>query len=70
MSRQLDLNGRRYWILSEPHGAEWKASVVELIDAEGEYQEPIGIEATAETRGAADEAAERKLRRLLKTPTV
>ena len=27
MSRQLDLNGRRYWILSEPHGAEWKAMV-------------------------------------------
>ena len=70
MSSQLDLNGRRYWILSEPHGAEWKASVVELIDADGQFQEPIGIEATAETRGAADQAAERKLRRLLKTPAV
>ena len=70
MSRQLELNGRRYWILSEPHGAEWKASVVELIDADGQFQEPIGIEATAETRGAADQAAERKLRRLLNTPTV
>ena len=70
MSSQLDLNGRRYWILSEPHGAEWKASVVELIDADGQFQEPIGIEATAATRGAADQAAERKLRRLLTTPTV
>ena len=70
VSRQLDLNGRRYWILSEPHGAEWKASVVELIDADGQFQEPVGIEATAETRGAADEAAERKLRRLLNIPTV
>jgi hypothetical protein len=70
VSRQLDLNGRRYWILSEPHGAEWKALVVELIDRDGEYQEPIGIEARAETRGAADAAAERKLRRLLKTPPV
>ena len=69
VSRQLDLNGRRYWILSEPHGAEWRASVVELIDADGDYQEPIGIEATAETRGAADEAAERKLRRLLNSPS-
>jgi hypothetical protein len=70
VSRQLDLNGRRYWILSEPHGVEWKATVVELIDRDGDFQEPIGIEARAETRGAADEAAERKLRRLLKTPPV
>ena len=70
MSRQLDLNGRRYWILSEPDGAEWKATVVELIDRDGDFQEPIGIEARAETRGAADQAAERKLRRLLKTPPV
>ena len=66
--RALDLNGRRYWILSEPEGPFWKASVVELIDSEGEFQEPIGIEATAETRGAADMAAERKLRRLLNVP--
>jgi hypothetical protein len=62
------LNGRRYWILSEPQGPAWKASVVELIDVDGTFQEPIGIEATAETRGAADEAAERKLRRLLNIP--
>jgi hypothetical protein len=70
VSRQLELNGRRYWILSQPDGAEWKASVVELIDAEGRFQEPIGIEAKADTRVGADLAAERKLRRLLKTPTV
>ena len=69
MSRQLDLNGRRYWILSEPAGTSWKASVVELIDTEGEFTEPIGIEATAETRGQADHAAERKLRRLLRSPS-
>jgi hypothetical protein len=60
--------GRKYWILSEPHANGWKASVVELIDTEGSFREPIGIEATAETRGAADEAAERKLRRLLRLP--
>ena len=68
MSRQIELDGRRYWILSEPEGLVWKASVVELIDAEGRYTEPVGIEATAETRGQADAAAERKLRRLLRTP--
>jgi len=66
--RALDVNGRRYWILSEPQGAGWKASVVELIDIDGEFQEPVGIEATGETRGAADQAAERKLRRLLNAP--
>jgi hypothetical protein len=69
VSRQLDLNGRRYWILSEPKGAAWKALVVELIDAEGRFTEPVGIEATAETQGLADQAAERKLRRLLKAPS-
>lgn len=65
---QVELNGRRYWILSEPDGDSWRAWVVELIDAEGQFTEPVGIEATAETRGQADQAAERKLRRLLNTP--
>ena len=63
MAKQLELKGRRYWILSEPEGPGWKASVAEVRD-DGS-QESIGIEASAETRGAADEAAERKLRRLL-----
>lgn len=63
MAKQLELKGRLYWILSEPHGEGWKASVVEVKD-DGS-QEAIGIDATAETRGAADDAAERKLRRLL-----
>jgi hypothetical protein len=49
--------------LSEPHEGGWKASVTEV---RGEDQESMGIEATAETRGAADDAAERKLRRLLR----
>ena len=68
MSRQIELNNRRYWILSEPLGESWKAWVVELIDNQGEFTEPVGIEATAETRGQADLAAERKLRRLLNIP--
>jgi hypothetical protein len=62
MARQLELEGRRFWILSEPFDSGWKASVVEM---KGEEQESIGIDATGETRGAADDAAERKLRRLL-----
>jgi hypothetical protein len=65
MAKQLELNGRQFWILSEPiEGPGWKAMVVE--GKAGEVQQAMGIEATAETRGAADDAAERKLRRLLR----
>ncbi len=63
MSRQLELKGRRFWILSEPIDDGWKATVGEA-QTDGTNQ-PLGIEAIAETRGAADDAAERKLRRLL-----
>ena len=62
MAKQLELHGRHYWVLSEPQGAGWRATVVEVKEGQNE---PVGIEATAETRGAADDAAERKLRRLL-----
>ena len=62
MAKQLELQGRRFWILSEPQSSGWKASVVEVKGAD---QESVGIDATGETRGAADDAAERKLRRLL-----
>ncbi len=63
MARDLELNGRRYWILSEPLGEGWRAWVVE-VRADG-AREDVGIDATAETRGAADAGAERKLRRLV-----
>ena len=62
MARQLELKGRSFWILSEPHESGWKALVVEV---KGGEQEPVGLEATGETRGAADDAAERKLRRFV-----
>ncbi len=63
MAKQISLKGHRYWILSEPEGFGWRAMVAEVKD-DGS-QESLGIEASAETRGAADDAAERKLRRLL-----
>lgn len=63
MANQLDLKGRTYWILSEPAAGGWKATVVQVRD-DGS-QESLGLDASAETRTAADEAAERKLRRLL-----
>ena len=63
MAREVQLNGHRYWILSEPEGEGWRAWVVELLD--GGAREDVGISATAETRTAADARAEQKLRRLL-----
>ena len=65
MARELDIKGRRYWILSEPENGGWKANVVEVrVDGSSEQ---VGIDASGETRGAADDAAERKLRRLLQS---
>jgi hypothetical protein len=66
MARQLEFSGRRYWILSEPQGDGWTAKVVEVIDASGTCSESMGIDAAAETRAAADDAAERKLRRMVR----
>ena len=63
MARELELKGRTYVILSEPHGGSWKARVIER-KGDG-TEEHTGIEAFAETRGLADDMAERKLRRLL-----
>ena len=60
MARQLDLNGRRFWIMSEPDGPGWKATVLEI--SADQVQAEVGIEARADTRTAADDAAERKLR--------
>jgi hypothetical protein len=63
MSRQLELKGRQFWILSEPIDEGWRARINEA-QKDGS-SEPLGIEATGETRVEADDAAERKLRRLL-----
>ena len=64
MAREIEIKGRRYWILSEPEGADgWKARVVEARE-DGSSDE-VGIDANGDTRVAADDAAERKLRRLL-----
>ena len=63
MAKQLELKGKTYWILSEPDGSGWRASAMEV--KEDGSQEPVGLDASAETRTAADEAVERKLRRLL-----
>ena len=64
MAKELEIQGRRYWILSDPHRDGWRARVLEV--AESGATEEIGLDASADTRGAADEAAERKLRRMLR----
>ena len=63
MAREIEVRGRKYWILSEPLDEGWKAVVVEVREAG--KTEALGIDATASTRASADAAAERKLRRLL-----
>lgn len=64
MSRHVELKGRQFWILSEPSGGPaWRATVMEV--KRGGAQAAVGIDATADTRAAADDAAERELRRLV-----
>ena len=63
MAKQMELKGRHFWIMSEPDGPNWRATVIEVKD--NGAHEDIGLDATAETRGLADDAAERKLRRFL-----
>jgi hypothetical protein len=65
MARHVELKGREFWILSEPQsGPEWRATVMEVM--RGGTSEALDINATAETRTAADDAAERALRRMLR----
>ena len=65
MARHVELKGREFWILSEPHvGPAWRATVMEVKG--GGEAESLDIAATAETRTAADDAAERALRRMLR----
>jgi len=63
VANQLSVSGRQYRIYSEPHENGWRAWVVE-VRTDGSSDE-VGIEATGETRGIADDGAERKLRRMV-----
>ena len=56
MSREVTVEGRRFYIVSEPEADGWRAQVLELLDDKGATQE-MGIETTGETRGLADERA-------------
>ena len=63
MANEVVLAGRRYWIVSEPVSKGWMATVLEVLDEEGQRTHDLGIQATAETRGAADEVALGRLQR-------
>lgn len=65
MAKEVVFGARRFWILSEPTARGWKATVVEVVQGSSD-QKDIGIEATGDTRGAADDAAHGKLQRWLK----
>jgi hypothetical protein len=56
MSSEVTVEGRRFYIVSEPENNGWRAKVLELLDAAGATTE-MGIETTGETRGVADERA-------------
>lgn len=65
MAKEVVFGTRRFWILSEPSPDGWTASVVEIVNGERGTVE-VGIEASGETRSAADDAAHGKLQRWLK----
>jgi hypothetical protein len=68
MAGEIIVGGRRYWIVSEPVLSGWRASVLEVIGVATNTTRDLGIQATGETRTAADDAALGKLQRRLRTP--
>lgn len=56
MSCEVTVEGRRFYIVSEPEHDRWRAQVLELLDDLGATKD-MGIETTGETRGLADERA-------------
>ncbi len=67
MGLDITIGSRRYLIVSEPTPQGWRAQVLEVLDPEGRSTREVGIDATGETRGAADNHALGKLQRSLRT---
>ena len=63
MANEVVIGGRRFWIVSEPVAKGWRATVLEVLDEDGRKTRDLEIQATAETRSAADEAALGQLQR-------
>jgi hypothetical protein len=66
MALDITIGSHRYLIVSEPSSDGWRAQVLEALDAEGRSTQEMGIHATGETRGAADNNALGKLQRFLR----
>ena len=56
MAREVKVGARRFYIVSEPDDAGWRAQVLEILDDRGATQ-AMGIETTGETRTLADDRA-------------
>jgi hypothetical protein len=67
MSREVTVEGRRFYIVSEPEDGGWRAQVLELLNDQGSTKD-MGIETTGETRGLADERALGVLQHRLRKP--
>ena len=65
MSREFNIGDRKFWIVSEPQAAGWRAQVLEVLDADGATQR-LDIETTADTRTLADDRALGKLQHRLR----
>jgi hypothetical protein len=65
MAREVKIGSRRFWIVSEPHNAGWKAQVLEVLDDSGGTQN-MGIETTGDTRSVADDRAVGRLQHQLR----
>lgn len=68
MANEIELAGRKFWIVSEPDSRGWLASVLEVVDDAIDGPLDLGIKANGDTRGAADEAALGQLQRRLRDP--
>ena len=56
MAREVNISGRKFYIVSEPdEKLGWKAQVLEVFDPEGTKE--VGIETSGATRSEADERA-------------
>ena len=65
MAREISIGARKFWIVSEPQGAGWRAQVLEIVDELGGTHN-LGIETTGETRSMADDRAIGQLQHRLK----
>jgi len=56
MAREVNIDNRRFYIVSEPDQGVWKAQVLEIVNESGSTSD-MGIETTGETRTLADDRA-------------